>query len=374
MAIEPGYNNDWAAKLADQARIMGEARMLLDDQPLTDEIKTLILQRLAEYLKRTEKSQEWAARSMGMGAPTLSQVMSSTYPGDVEKQIRAIDKWVEQQVLKESAPKPSGFVKIKIAEQIFGVARWIQKINGIGLIHGPAGIGKSITLQAVRAETPGSCYFSIRTAGQSKLSVLDGLARALRVPGMKMTANMMQDQIEGLIKDTGRLLIIDEIHKLAGRSNDDALHALRDVHDATGCPMLWSGASNIATYIETQKARFEPLDQIASRVKFWLNLTAIANQEDGGPGLYTIEDIQKWCAKRAIRITPDGVRYLQMIANTPGMGALRTCDGLLLVAAALAGEKPIGADMLRNILSQQRGTRYVEAFETQSEIRRSASA
>jgi DNA transposition AAA+ family ATPase len=364
--------NHWAQRLAEQARILGEARMLRDEQPLTDELTKAVIARFKEYLARAQKSETWAAKSVGIASSTLNQVVNGTYAGDVEKMVRQLDKWLEQQILREQAPKPGGFVKTRVAEQIYGVARWIQKINAIGLVHGPAGVGKSITAQAVRAETPGSLFISITTAGQSKLAVLEALARAMRLTGLTLTANNLFNLLVEELKDTNRLVIVDEVHKLEGRRKDEALHTLRDLHDQTGCPMLWLGMTNIANYIQQGKTKFEPLDQIASRIKFWLNLTAVANGDDGGPGLYTIDDVRRWLAAQKIRVADDAVRYLQMIANEPQMGGLRTCDGLLRVARVLAGDAPITADLLRSIFADQRGLKFVESFEQQVEIRQAA--
>lgn len=369
--------NNWSEKLAQQARILSGARMLRDDQPLTDEITNQVINRLQEFLRRSGKSQEWAARSMAIGAATLSQVMSGTYPGDVDRIIRTIDKWNDQQERKETAPKPAGFVRTTVAGKMYGVARWIQQIGAIGLIHGPAGSGKTITLKAIAAETPGSVYVCINTAGQRKRPVLIALASACRIPGLQLTADAIFEQLVTLLKDTGRLIIVDEIHKLAGRQNDEALHVLRDLHDATGCPMLWAGQTNIHSYLKQGKVRFEPLDQIDSRIKFRLDITAIVNQEDGGDGLYTVDDIRKWIDAQGLKlkVADDAVRYMQMVANTPGMGGLRTCDGLIRVAVAVArNDAPITAEKLRGILCDQHGRKYVDSFERQSEIRRQAVA
>lgn len=346
--------------------------MLRDEQELTDDLKKAIFLRYREFIERSGKSDTWAAKSMDISAAVLSGVLNDNYAANPEPIIRKIDKWLEQQILREQAPKPGGFVKTRVAEMIYGVTRWIQKINAIGLVVGPAGCGKTISAQAVRAETPGSLFCSITTAGHSKISVLAMLVRAMRINGISLTSdgyfNLLVDRLNG----TNRLIIIDECHKLVGRRRDESLHALRDLHELTQCPMLLIGMPNLATYIEQGKTTYEPLEQLDSRIKFRLNLSAIANREDGGPGLYTIDDIRKWLAAQNVRITSDAQRYLQMIANEPQMGGLRTCDGLLRVARVLAGDKQISAEMLREIFTEQRGTRFVDAFEQQVEIRRAA--
>lgn len=349
--------------------------MLRDEQPVTEEVTEAIVIRFGEVLKRLNKSAGWAARSLGISESTLSQVLSGNYAGDKEKQIRLIDKWIEQQILRETAPKPSGFVKTKVAERIYATAKWVSDINAIGVVHGPAGIGKTITMQALRAEMSGSLYVRISTAGESKLAVMEAIASACRMPGMMLTSNRLfraLTEANGPLRDTNRLILVDEIHKLVGRNKDQAMHCLRDIHDETGCPMLWAGMSNVADYIQTGKVKFEPLDQVYSRIKYWLNLRDVAERTDGGPGLYTVEDIRKWINAQKIRVTDDAVRYLQMLANTVGMGGLRTCDGLLRIArrfqARLDDDKPISAEMLREIRGEQFGQRAAESFERQMEM------
>lgn len=144
---------------------------------------------------------------------------------------------------------------------------------------------------------------------------------------------------------------------------------LRDLHDQTECPMLWLGMSNIADYIQRGVTRFEPLDQLSSRIKMWLDLRDAASRQDGGPGLHTIEDVQRIMAAAKMRITPDAGRFLMALANEPGQGGLRTAYALAQMATAVAGERPIDAALLRNIRRQQLGNRAAELMERQMELR-----
>ncbi|HEY1685526.1 MAG TPA: AAA family ATPase [Tepidisphaeraceae bacterium] len=369
------WDSKWVEKLAEQARILGEARMLRDDQQLTEELSKIIITRFQEFLKRADKSMQWASRSLGISAGTLSQIISGSYEADAEQHIRNLDRWLEQQILREQAPKPAGFVLTNVASQIYGVHKWIAKRGGIGVIHGPTGSGKTMTLQAIAAETPGSIFVTIRTAGQSKLSVLQTIAGALRMGQVRLTSFQLDRQLVMALKDTNRLIIVDEIQKLAGRKNDDALHALRDLHDATKCPMIWSGMSKISSYIQNgNEEGYDPLEQIFGRVRVWLNLSEIASRADGGPGLHTIEDIQKMLRASKIRVTPDAERYLHKLANEPRLGGLRACDSLVGFAAEVAGARPIDAAMLHGILSQQLGRRQADPLMGQMESRAVAMA
>jgi DNA transposition AAA+ family ATPase len=344
--------------------------MLRDDQPLTPEITAEILRRFQELLARIKRTQDWAGRSMAISPTTISSIINGTFEADPEKHIRAIDKWLETQYLKEHAPRPSGFVKTEVARRIYAAAKVAIESSGIVLVHGPAGIGKSITAQAIRAETPGSIFTSISTAGLSKIAVMELIAQQLRVSARSTSAQMF-DALRSALRDTGRLLIVDEVHKLEGRRKDEALHCLRDLHDQTGIPMLWLGMSNIADYIQRgESAGYERLDQLFSRITLWLNLTEIANRADGGPGLYSVEDIQKILAGSKLRITPDGARYLQMLANEYGAGALRTVSKLLQLAPKfIRDDRDIDAEFLRSLQVQRLGLRAAERLETRMQAR-----
>lgn len=377
MAVFPA-GQDWLNRLTEEARILGEARMLRDDQEITPDIAEQIVKKLREHLERVKKSEAWAAKSMAISATTLSEVLGGTYAAKSEKHYRAIDKWIELQILKENAPRPSGFVKsIDVSMQIYRAARLAMETSSIVMVHGPAGIGKTITAQAIRAETPGSIFISITTAGQRKLAVLSLISTALRLPAMKFTSHDLFQQIVDTLKGTGRLLFVDEVHKLEGRQKDEALHCLRDLHDATEIPMLWLGMSSIAKYIQTGQAKgYESLDQLHSRIGFWLNLTEAANADGPGGGLYSIEDIRSIITAGKLRITPDGARYLQMLANIPGQGALRSVDKLLKLAAKHSekNNSVIDANILRSIQASRLGIAVAEGVERQMEMRLAASA
>jgi DNA transposition AAA+ family ATPase len=340
--------------------------VLRDEQTVTPELAAQVVTRFHEFIRRSGKSAGWAARSMGIGESTLSQVLAGNYAAESEKHLRALDKWLERQFLKEAAPKPAGFVRTRVAELIYAHVNVVTKLGCIGLIHGPAGIGKTICLQAIRAETPGSIYLAIPAAGQSKLALLEQLVVALRGGGWRMSAHQAFQHVVGILKDTGRMILVDEIHRAEGSRNDHLLHILRDIHDHTGCPMVWAGVSNIDAYLRRGKAKgFEPLDQVNSRIKVRLNLTAIAEQQSGGgPGLVTIEDIRKVFAAGKMRLTSDAERYLQMLANTPSFGAFRACDGLVRLAAiCMGGAGTINAACLRSILRDQLGLSGPEGEE-----------
>ena len=105
-------NGDTFDRLADDARVIGDARMR-DEEKLTAEKQTEIFTRLRTYLDRMGEGLDWEARSMGFkSASTLSEILSGNYVvsgAKIEEHVRKINKWTEQQLAKEAAPKAPEF-------------------------------------------------------------------------------------------------------------------------------------------------------------------------------------------------------------------------------------------------------------------------
>jgi len=354
-----------------EARLSGAARMLRDDQELTPELNQAIIVRFRELLGRLGKSETWAAKSMDIKPSTLSQVLNGNYDGDAESRIRKIDKWTEHQMARESGPGVKGFAKTSVAIQIIGAAKVAQDPNdpSIVVVHGPSGIGKSMTADYLRADIPGALLIRISTAGRTVTSILDMIAIELRLPRGKMTAWQREQAIVEILKDTGRLIIIDEIHKLCGYQVDVGLHALRDLHDKTGCPQLWLGTADVATFLERGRDGHEAIEQIYGRVAYWVDLGYAASRQDGGPGLHTVDDIRQIVAAHQMRIAPDAAKYLADIANEPKMGGIRSVIKLCQIARRKAGDKTLTLDLLRDIQSDRLGRRMASVVEAQMEQR-----
>jgi len=362
-----GADDNLFSHLVQDARIHGGVRVFRDEQPFTDEGKAMVIVRCQEYLKRTKRSAEYMARSLGITSSVVSQVLSGTYAADSEKHIRAIDKWLENQLMRESTPKLPGFVMTGVAERIYGAVRWVMKTNTIGLVCGPNGCGKTMTLKAIQSETPGAVYYSIGTSGTSKRAVLEGLAGALRMTGLRLATSQLFEQVVLLLKDTSRTIFIDEIHKLAGRQKDEPLHMLRDLHDATGCPMIWAGNCKIIKYLRDNKTDGnDPIDQIYGRISWCLDLTDLATSDGAGDGsrLCTVADIQKLFAAQKIRLTPDAAEYLSDIASDLSEGCYRWAKFLVSMAQFMAKDGVITAEMLKAIQVQRLGRRVAGLVET----------
>lgn len=352
-------------RLMEGTRIKGESRMILDGTKPQNVTREQARRVIAEATRMKDScGLKWKeiARAIGCGSGVFSAVINQNYIGDWQGVIVDLDKWVEEEQKRQLAPKPTEFVRTKVAEEVFTVADAVTTLKCIGLVFGWAGIGKTKALRAVAAEKPGSIFISIKTATATSMGVLQQIAEGC---GLRDCYNANQRgltlRLEQLLRGTPRLIIIDEIHKLCGGRDDKVLHVLRDLHDATGdsdagtgVPMLWSGTTDLIGYLERRQAGGrEPLAQIRRRIGICRDLTERTYTADGGPGepLYSVEEIRKVFAKSKMRLAPDAAKYLFMLANLPDCGGLGGCKNLIVMATKVHERHGdvLTADMLRGV-------------------------
>jgi DNA transposition AAA+ family ATPase len=355
--------------LIGQSRVMGESRVIrhADADRVTHEDAIAVIERVTQFLRRNNGTLSHVARSIGRSVATVSQVMRLDYSGRWQEVILLLDRWLEDEHKSRQFARPEAFVETRIAEEIYAVAEAAMHLRSIGVVYGPSGIGKTLALRAMAAEKPGSIFLSIETIGCTSAGVVEGIARQLRVMVGSKKSYSSRFLVPGIIErlaGTGRLVIIDEIHKLCGKTTDAALHVLRDLHDHTGCPMLWCGTIDLLAYLEREAVGLrEPLEQIRSRIAPCRDL-ADAGTTGGGRPLYTIDEIRRVFSHWKLRLTPDAEAELLDLANADRGGHLRTCERLLGVVGKLyANETKITAAMLRKaigLLLNRRGRDVLE--------------
>jgi len=273
--------------------------------------------------------------------------------------------------------------------RIIGFTKKLNAIGGIGVITGPAGCGKSLCADYLRSEIPGSILIRVTTAGASKVAVLDMLAQQLRLTGLQLASYYVQQQILQTLKpngvSSGRLIIVDEAHKLIIKRKDEGLHTLRDLADETECPMLLLGTKNLHSYIHAGRSQYEALDQMSSRASAWLDLTEIVAQgapaPDGPNGLrlHGVEDIKRIVTAQglklvkseadssgdAIGLTPDALLFLAKAANATCGGCLRTVKWILLFVRDQFGPGDVvTADDMERLQAARIGQRTYVAQKT----------
>jgi DNA transposition AAA+ family ATPase len=349
-------------RLDEQRRILGASRVIRDGvapENVTVADRKAVMEAVGAYRERRGLTWGAIARSVGLHASDMSSLLHERELPRWQSMTIDLDKWLEDQIKRDESAKSAPFVLTKVAQEVFTVANAAIHLKSIGLIWGWSGLGKTMALKAIAAEKPGSLFVSIRTADASPLGVGRAIAAAakLRDAANLPLAGVMR-RLEELLDGTSRLIIIDEIHKLTGSQDDRPLHVLRDLYDATNCPQLWSGTTDLIAYLDRRVAAGkEPLAQIRRRIGIAHDLTARCqgggDSGDGQPvdALFSVDEIRARFNAGKMRLTPEAVRYLFTLANLPDSGGLGTCCNLVAMAEKVNATTAdtLTADMLRAV-------------------------
>jgi DNA transposition AAA+ family ATPase len=348
-----------------------------DSEAVTVEQSRQVAKAVELHMANGNLNKAYVARQIGVSTTTIWEVLAGKYKGDWQGITLQLDRWLEDEQKREQAPRPTEFVRTQVAEDIFTVASVATQLKTIGLVYGPPGIGKTLALQAVAAEKPGSLMISITSTAASASGLLTTLSRMLKVLNNTgfAASQVMFEGCKQRLANTSRLLIIDEVHKLcgAGKGDEKSLNVIRDLHDHTGIPILLCGTTDLVDYLDRKQVAGgkEPLGQIRRRIGICSDLTERTRNGDGGPGgepLFTVEEVRKVFGKSKIRLAPDAARYLMLLANLPDAGALGACRNVVVMATKLnesKGEPALTADMLRTAQRLLVNRRAYTLLETQ---------
>lgn len=301
------------------------------------------------------------ARRTGAHAGAISSFRNRKWKGspgtlcrlasDLCKAINAIQRQREA-----DATRIGGFVQTRVAEAIFSLVEYARKRRLLAAFCLPAGMGKSIALEAIRDSTPGAILLTATHTRGSVKSFLQLWARLLGV-GEGGRAEDIQDRIVARLSDTDRLILVDECHKL----KVSTLDVIREIFDACRCPIVLAGTPAFKTTLTSQRTGTvsrELLDQVYSRIGAFRDMGDLVSSDGGGPDmLATVEDIKKLFARGRVRLSRDGADFLLRLANTPAAGGFRRCDALVQIVIDMYAGQVVTAELLRQALAATIGTR-----------------
>ena len=331
--------------LTQSERARGATRMFIegtDPNKVTPESAKLVIHHVEIHLKEHSLTRKQVARDVGYSPGVVSEVMSGTYRGDWQSVILDLDRWLDQRVKQIAAPQSAPFIWTEVAREIETVAHLVIKLHTIGLVYGPdtSGIGKTMALQAIHAETPGSIFITCDKIESNPTGLLRAIGHELRLSEGRNTN--LYARIRDCLRGTSRLLIIDQIHNLRKSKDDKPLYILADLQDATKAPQLWCGTADMVAYLQKGRRGDESLAQIRSRITYVRDLLQrCKDSRDGGRGepLVTVQQIRQMFASNKVRLTEGAIRFLYEMASVPDSGALRTCRNLVLIATLVAQER-----------------------------------
>jgi DNA transposition AAA+ family ATPase len=334
--------------IGQEGRIARTSRMIKKGEKISEARRLDIIERVNDYRRLYEITPPQIAEQTGIKPEDIDSLLSGvgvknrksgSWQGDDETQLRALNNWMELDSRRRNIVRDAEYVETSVAKEIYTVANKVAETGMIGVIFGPARIGKTFTLRAISSDDRLARPYLFRMAERyaSPRLFARAMARTLQLP-FSGNLDELTDRLFAKLNGTKRMLMFDE----ADRFSIAQLEWLRDLHDETGCPMLFAGKDKIYEKLGFRKVgeRREVLDQLAGRVAIRRDLTERTRSRGKGPGakkgqtLFSLDDIRKIIktADLKAKITPEAVRWLRDRASMLGTGGLSQVRVHLLFA------------------------------------------
>jgi len=352
---EQQQHNDPAFEALDAAnRVARTVRMLDETSRLIDAQRTDIVDRYRRFIAECGYTQAAVAAELGFSTPTLSEVVNLKYRGkNSDKHLVTINNWMELASRRENMIRKRRFVEHSVAKEILLVASIVSETCKMGVVFGPAQIGKTMTLEAIKGDMRYGDPVLIRV--DESLFRPFALCRALASRFDLKTYGPFDAVMRRLVArltGTKRMLMFDEVERVHHRG----LEFIRDLHDQTGCPVLLCGKPQVYEKLGCRHVGdfCEVTDQLAARIIIRRDLTERTRRGKSPQPLYTLDDIRKLIhnAELQLHVSAEAEKWLQSRAGTLGTGGIgvaMTCLFLAFKVAHQSGAREITAEMLEDV-------------------------
>ncbi|GJM25072.1 MAG: hypothetical protein DHS20C16_14870 [Phycisphaerae bacterium] len=353
--------------IGQDGQIARTARMLTEDETLTNARKHDIVERVKDYAQRNEITLVQIAREIGISQSTVSEVLLRKYSGKADKHLRALNNWLELTVRRQNVIQNKKWVDTAVAREIVMVAELASETLCMAAVWGPARIGKSFTLEAIAgSDRLGSpILFRVTESCTKPTPFTRMLCEALEL-SISVTFDRLQSNIIKRLKGTKRMLMIDEVD----RATYKTLELIRDIHDKTGCPILLAGKPTVYQRLGFRDTGdfCEVLDQLSGRIAFRRDLTERTRRRDNPEPLFSLKDIRRLIqiSNLDLKVSREAEEWLQDRACMLGMGGFGKAVILLYLSYKLAktkGDDEINVDHLDAVEELTLGHEDLERVE-----------
>lgn len=183
------------------------------------------------------------ARLLGANATQVSRYRNQKFEGDIERFESALLDFLKSD--KSSRHVEHTYFDCDVSRNIHSILNLIRSTGDIGLIHSPAGRGKTAACQLYAQQNPTSIYIFVTTWCNTPKKINQHLFRSIssqRWPGNTDLMSWVAEQMTG----SRRLIILDNAQRLT----NSCRHWLFDFADVTGCSIAFVGNPEILTAIK----------------------------------------------------------------------------------------------------------------------------
>lgn len=204
------------------------------------------------------------ARSQDISASSLSLFLADKYTGNNEKIAKGLQTFINRLAEKKKRPiHENEFQLTRNSKRIMEVCRICHVEAEIGVVYGPAGLGKTITARKYAADTAGAVYVEVDPSFSAQ-SLIKELHKRLGGDGKGSLYDLFQDIISRL-SASQRLVIVDQAEILPRKG----IELLRAINDKAGVGVVLLGMDTLRNTIKGARAEFA---QLYSRIGISIRL------------------------------------------------------------------------------------------------------
>jgi DNA transposition AAA+ family ATPase len=205
------------------------------------------------------------SQATGLSRSTVNLWLNDNYNGANDKVLDIINNFVQRE--KERFCEDNiQFVQTSVVKYIFEIGRLCHTKGKIGVCYGEAGLGKTFAVKEYTKHYLDAILIE-SDPGYTPKSLLLEIHRRLGLSGKGCAYDLMEEVVRKL-RDSGRLLIIDEAENLPYK----ALEATRRIHDKTGIGILLVG---MPILVENLRGSQNQYKQLYSRVGYAKSLSRL---------------------------------------------------------------------------------------------------
>ncbi|MGX5053151.1 AAA family ATPase [Enterobacter asburiae] len=220
--------------------------------------------KLLQILERPGYTQKTVATKTGLSATVISQYLRGTYNGSIPNVEAALKDFLQREEYRANHREVRAtFVPTQLAGMALSLISNTHMDGDIGVIYGPAGMGKSMVLREYAYKNKGAILIEADPGCTARV-LLQELCTRL---GVKRTGNIheLSEECIQALTNTGWVVLVDEAELLPYR----ALEVLRRIHDRSGVAIVLAGMPRLLINLRGSRGEFA---QLYSRVGMCLNL------------------------------------------------------------------------------------------------------
>lgn len=213
-----------------------------------------IKEKIIQLLEGRGYTQKKVATKTGLSTAVISQYINGVYNGNIANVEAALADFIsrEEERAKRNEIKEV-FVQTQIAALMLTLISNTHMDGDIGVLYGPAGVGKSMALRQYATTNKGVILIEADPGYTAKVLLQELCIRL----GVKSTGNIheLSEECIQALSGTGWVVLVDEAELLPYR----ALEVLRRIHDRSRVAVVLAGMPRLLINLKGARGEFAQL-------------------------------------------------------------------------------------------------------------------